>query len=256
VRVTFVVGAVVVALTAAVTVVDAVSAPVRAGSVPAASFSWQGATWCPTYRGGDGCDNIQGGGTNSTAVFSPSQVVITGSSSRILLEMNSTASRTGAFNTQRYETWSEPATLSEQIELPCNTTGQIENWPAFWLVTTSSWPAGGEIDIMEGLSGSVAWHYHYLNSFGRPSAVGGPVPGFSGCGIHTYAVNWTTEAITFYYDGKEAGHVTPAEIGVPIASGPMYVINDYAASSIYGGPTADNAKMEILKFTSHRMQRR
>jgi Glycosyl hydrolases family 16 len=216
-------------------------------------FIWHGAKWCPTLRGGDGCDNIQRG-DNSTAAFSPSQVV--GDSGDILLEMNSTASETGAFNTQNYETWSAPSTLSEEINLPCNSSALIKNWPAFWLVTTGSWPAGGEIDIMEGLHGSAVWHYHYVNSSGKPSQVGGPASGFKGCGVHTYAVNWTTAAITFYYDGKDAGSVTPAEIGVPIASGPMYLINNYAASSVYGGPTADNAKMEILKFTSTHMNSR
>jgi glycosyl hydrolase family 16 len=252
VRATFVIAAVVVAITAAATGTAVASAQVSAGSASTAPFTWQGAKWCPTLYGGDGCDNIQRG-DNSTAAFSPSQVLIMGNSSGILLEMNSAASQTGAFNTQGYETWSAPSTLSEQINLPCNSASQIKNWPAFWLVTTGSWPAGGEIDIMEGLSGSAAWHYHYVNSSGTPSAVGGPVSGFKGCGIHTYAVNWTTAAITFYYDGKEAGRVTPAEIGVRIAPGPMYVINNYAASSVYGGPTADNAKMEILKFTSTRM---
>jgi beta-glucanase (GH16 family) len=140
--------------------------------------------------------------------------------------------------------------LSEQIDLPCNSSGQVENWPAFWLVTTGSWPAGGEIDVMEGLKGSAAWHYHYVNSSGKPSAVGGYVSGFKGCGTHTYAVSWTTSAITFYYDGKQAGRVTPTEIGVPIASGPMYVANDYAASSTYGGPTVGNVSMEVLNFTA------
>jgi beta-glucanase (GH16 family) len=250
VHATLVVAAVVVAIAAAATVTAPASAQVSARSATTASFTWQGAKWCPTLRGGDGCDNIQSG-DNSTAAFDPSQVRITGSD--ILLEMNSKASETGAFNTQNYETWSAPATLSEQINLPCNSAAQIKNWPAFWLVTTGSWPVGGEIDIMEGLSGSAEWHYHYVNSSGEPSAVGGPVSGFQGCGTHTYAVDWTTAAITFYYDGKEAGRVTPAEIGVRIASGPMYLINNYAASSVYGGPTADNAKMEILKFTSTRV---
>src|SRR5450755_2019099 len=167
----------------------------------------------------------------------------------ILLKMNAGATETGAFNTQTYETFSAPATISEQIDLPCNIGGQIENWPAFWLVTTGSWPAGGEIDVMEGLHGYAAWHYHYLSSSGVSSQVGGAVSGFSGCGTHTYQVNWTTSAITFYYDGTQVGQVTSAEIGVPLASGPMYVINDYAASPTYGGPTTGNVNVQVLNFT-------
>jgi hypothetical protein len=142
--------------------------------------------------------------------------------------MNPEATETGAFNTQEHETWRAPATLSEQINLPCNYAGEIDNWPAFRLVTTGAWPEGGEIDVV----------------------VGAVVSGFSGCGTHTYRVNWTTSAITFCYDGRQVGKVTPAEIGVPIAPGPMYVINDYAASPTYGGLTTGNATMQVLNFTS------
>jgi hypothetical protein len=216
-------------------------------------FAWQGSTWCPTYQGINGCNNIQRFNT-STTYFYRSQVRKAPGSNYIILRMNSTGKESGAIDTQPYRTWRAPALISEQIDLPCNSSGQIENWPAFWLLTTGSWPAGGEIDVMEGLNGSAAWHYHYLNSSGATSAVGGTLSGFSGCGTHTYAVSWTTSAITFYYDGKQAGRVTPYEIGVPIASGPMYVVNDYAASSTYGGPTVGNVSMEVLKFTATNTQ--
>ena len=165
---------------AAVTGSSATLLPAKADIAVSAPFVWQRVTWCPTFRGGNGCDNLQQNGTNSSVPFYPSQVTNTGRSNYILLKMNSAASETGAFNTQTNEAWSAPATLSEQIYLPCNISGQIENWPAFWLVTTGSWPLGGEIDVMEGLHGSAAWHYHYLNSSGVNSSVGEAVSGFSG----------------------------------------------------------------------------
>lgn len=239
-----------VAIAAAATAMAATAMPVRADTAVNAPFTWQRNSWCPTYRGGNGCYDVQQSGTNSSVPFSPSQVTSTGFSNHILLKMNSSATATGAFNTQPYETWSAPAMLSEQINLPCNYSGQIENWPAFWLVTTGAWPAGGEIDVMEGLHGNAAWHYHYLNSAGMKSSVGAAVSGFSGCGTHTYAVNWTASAITFYYDGRPVGQVTPAQIGVPLASGPMYLINDYAASPTYGGPTVGGVNMAVLNSTS------
>ena len=247
-RTSIVVGGLIIVTVAATTWVTSMVLPAKADTVVSAPLVWQSTTWCPTYRAGNGCDDVQQSGTNSSAPFYPSQVTNTGSSNYILLKMNSAASETGAINTQQHETWSAPATLSEQIYLPCNIFGQIENWPAFWLVTTGSWPSGGEIDVMEGLHGSAAWHYHYLSSSGVYSSVGGAASGFSGCGTHTYTVNWATSAITFYYDGAQVGRVTPSEIGVPIAAGPMYVINDYAASSTYGGPTTGGVNMEIQRF--------
>jgi len=248
------VGGIVFGIAAVVTATITLLSQTKAETTVSAPFTWQGTTWCPTYWASVGCDENQQNGTRSSAAFYPSQVTRTGNSGSISLEMNAAASGTGAFSTQKSETWSAPATLSEQIDLSCNSSGQVENWPAFWLDTTGSWPAGGEIDVMEGLNGSAAWHYHYLNSSGANSAIGGTLAGFSGCGTHTYAVSWTTSAITFYYDGKQAGRVTPSEIGVPIASGPMYVVNDYAASSTYGGPTVGNVSMEVLKFTATNAQ--
>ena len=140
---------------------------------------------------------------------------------------------------------SAPAIVSEQITLPCDGSGNIDNWPAFWLDTTGTWPAGGEIDVVEGLHGKAAWHYHYLSAAGVSSQIGGAVTGFSGCGTHTYEAVWTSSAITFVYDGVQVGQVTSAKIGVPIATGPMYMVNDYAASPTEGGPTAGGVSMKV-----------
>jgi hypothetical protein len=235
------------AMAAAALATSLMAAPASADTAVTAPFSWQGQTWCPTYRGGNGCDSIQND-KNSSAAFYPAQV--TTSSGQIMLNMNASATQTGAFNTQTHEAWSAPAILSETITLACDPAGQIENWPGFWLVTTGAWPAGGEIDVMEGLHGTAAWHYHYLNASGQPSSAGGAVAGFSGCGTHTYTVSWVPSALTFYYDGAQVGQVTPAQIGVPIATGPMYVINDYMASATEGGPTTGSTTMQVGSFSA------
>jgi len=244
--------AIMVAVAAAITGVNMPFAAANASTTPSAPFTWEGSSWCPNFYAssfGGTCSAPTTSSTGSSAAFYPSQVIYSGASSPIYLETNRNATESGAFNTQTQETWSAPATLSEQIDVPCTRSGEVENWPAFWLLTTGSWPAGGEIDVMEGLNGTAQWHYHYLSASGADSSVGGGEAGFTGCGTHTYAVDWTATAITIYYDGTEVGSVTPAEIGVPIATGPMSVINDYATSSTYGGPTVGNAKMEVLDFS-------
>jgi len=241
--------AIVVAVAAAVTGLATSFTPASASTLTG-PFTWEGITWCPTFYATDGCTEVEESGTGSSAAFNPSQVTYTSSSAPINLKMNSRATETGAFDTQTTQLYDAPATLSETVTLPCTRSGKVDNWPAFWMDTTGSWPAGGEIDVMEGLGGLVYWHYHYLSASGVDSSVGGPANGFDGCGTHTYEVSWTTSAITFYYDGTNVGTVTPAEIGVPLASGPMFVVNDYAASSEYGGPTAGNVTMEVAGFTA------
>ena len=165
------VGGTIVAISTVARATIALFSPAKADTSVSAPFTWQGVTWCPSYRESAGCGKAQKNGTGSSAAFYPSQVVQAGSSDSISLKMDQSASRTGALNTQRSETWNGPARLSEQINLPCNGFGKIENWPAFWLVTTGSWPAGEEIDVMGGLNGSAASHYHYLSRSGASSVV-------------------------------------------------------------------------------------
>lgn len=219
------------------------------GSVPAvaAPFSWSSEVWCPDYQAASSCSTTQGA-SQYIVQFAPGQVS-EDASGRIDLTMNSAKAVSGAANTEGNESWgvTTSGTVYETITLPCNSSGQVENWPAFWLDgTTGSWPAHGEIDVMEGLDGTVQWHYHYLNAAGNSAQVGGTYP-VSGCGTHRYGVDREANQIVYYMDGTAYGTVTAAEIGVPLATDPMYVINDYGAGS-YGGPTVNGAQMVLSGF--------
>ena len=82
-------------------------------------------------------------------------------------------------------------------------------WPAFWMmpVNFTSWPADGEIDIME----EVGYHPNYVSSSLHANAhvhtQGTQVTHEMFCegaedGFHTYAILWTAKNITTYVDGK------------------------------------------------------
>jgi hypothetical protein len=233
--------------------VFAVAEPVSASNPLPAPFSWSGYSWCPTYQAQYGCDTIQSP-AQYTVSFDPAQVrQATNGTNDILLLMNSTSTKSGAFNSRVNETWTPPVTFQETIYLPCNSLNQIENWAAFWMDgTVGSWPAHGEIDVAEGLRGVVKSAYHYLNSSGQNAQVQfAPAGNF--CGWHTYKVHWTSSTITFYYDGAQIGQLAKScsspckSIGVPIATDPMYVLNDYGAGS-NGGPTTPSVIMHIHGF--------
>lgn len=82
-------------------------------------------------------------------------------------------------------------------------------WPAFWMMPVNfrSWPADGEIDIME----EVGYHPNYVSSSLHANAHvhsnGTQVTHEMLCeeaedGFHTYAMLWTAQNITTYVDGR------------------------------------------------------
>jgi beta-glucanase (GH16 family) len=82
-------------------------------------------------------------------------------------------------------------------------------WPAFWMMPVNfrSWPADGEIDIME----EVGYHPDYVSSSLHANAHvhsnGTQVTHEMKCAgaegeFHTYAMLWTAKNITTYVDGK------------------------------------------------------
>ena len=106
----------------------------------------------------------------------------------------------------------------------------VKNWPAFWADGAGAWPTTGEIDVMEGLGGSPAWHYHWGSS-GAPQQVGGTPAMSSRTGWHVFGADWEPGAIKFYYDGQYVGQATSGVVGSP-----MYLILNYGVSSSVSGP--------------------
>ncbi len=82
-------------------------------------------------------------------------------------------------------------------------------WPAFWMlgsnIDTVSWPACGEIDIMEYL-GQEPDKVHGTIHYGAPHASSGghynlPNGNFSD-GFHVFAIKWAKGKIRWYVDGE------------------------------------------------------
>lgn len=107
-------------------------------------------------------------------------------------------------------------------------------WPAFWLAATDK-SVGSEIDVLEVLAHDPETLYmslHYDDSAGEHQEVTHSFtgPDFS-AGFHTFAVEWTSDAVIWYVDGVERAQQTR---GVP--DGPMYVIANLAVGGEWGGP--------------------
>ncbi|TWT43160.1 glycoside hydrolase family 16 protein [Botrimarina hoheduenensis] len=112
-------------------------------------------------------------------------------------------------------------------------------WPAIWLLPrTASWPAGGEIDIMEargdapyGMSSALHWGWDF-NSRQYRSQWYESGANFQ-AGYHDYAVEWEVGVVRFYVDG--VNHFTLYEPDVGIPGTPKSLILNLAVGGDYSG---------------------
>ena len=93
------------------------------------------------------------------------------------------------------------------IYLPAAPDGSVADWPAWW-TDGQSWPADGEMDIMEGLSGSTCYHYH--DPSGGPGSCADVGPGW-----HTFGADRENGTVTYYYDGHDVGTTSTGGVTAP-----------------------------------------
>jgi len=123
-------------------------------------------------------------------------------------------------------------------------------WPAFWMMPsnvdwgTNPWPKCGEIDIMEEVGAdpnevSSSLHtenYNHTKNTQKTHAMN--CAGAEG-GFHTYALEWTEDAITTYVDGKVQLKALKSEMGTDHDSWPFhyafYPILNLAWGGDWGG---------------------
>ena len=117
-------------------------------------------------------------------------------------------------------------------------------WPAFWMmpVNFKSWPADGEIDIME----EVGYHPDYVSSSLHANAHvhsnNTQVTHEMYCKgaegeFHTYAIEWTAQNITTFVDGKKQLSYDNRGLGRDDwpYNDPFYVIFNLAWGGDWGG---------------------
>lgn len=119
--------------------------------------------------------------------------------------------------------------------------GETGLWPAFWMlganIDTVGYPASGEIDVVETLSQrnrEVQQHAHGPQlEFGSAYVL---PEGQSVTDWHTYAVEWSPDAITWHVDGVPTRTLTRAEAGPDwVFDHPFYILLNLAVGGEWPG---------------------
>jgi beta-glucanase (GH16 family) len=127
----------------------------------------------------------------------------------------------------------------------------VGTWPAFWALGDEpgvDWPDVGEIDAVEYIGRD---RFHVIGTVHGGGADGGhwflqadtDSDGPLSADMHTYAVEWDEEGISWYFDGEEYGSVTRDEVeeeGDWAFDRPFYLVLNLAIGGVLGGDVPDS----------------
>jgi beta-glucanase (GH16 family) len=148
--------------------------------------------------------------------------------------------------TRDIESW-EHARFEIRAKMP---TG-VGTWPAFWAMGEDDkleWPAVGEIDAMEYVGrdrSHVIGTVHGATDEGDHWFLQADTDSDTllSADMHTYAVEWDDEEVSWYLDGEEYGTVTRREVeaeGDWAFDRPFYLILNLAIGGVLGGEVPDS----------------
>jgi beta-glucanase (GH16 family) len=119
-------------------------------------------------------------------------------------------------------------------------------WPAFWMLGSnfdgSNWPDCGEIDIMEYIGKEPDLIFGTLHGPGYSGALGISAWNRQSYDIaddyHTYAIEWETDEIRWYYDDTQYHTVTREDVGERewVFDQPFFIILNLAVGGQLPGP--------------------
>jgi beta-glucanase (GH16 family) len=120
-------------------------------------------------------------------------------------------------------------------------------WPAFWMlgnnIDTASWPACGEIDIMENIGKEPSIVHATLHAPNYPGAgytAAYTLPsGALSDDFHIFAVEWEPQQLRFYVDGTlyatDTQSASPSPANWPFSTQPFFILLNLAVGGGWPG---------------------
>ena len=144
------------------------------------------------------------------------------------------------------------------IEFRAKVADGVGMWPALWMLPTDvkygTWPASGEIDVMEfsrNIWGTTVYGTLHCSAGygGSPIHTAGRNMPTAGDEFHTYAVHWTPDSITWYYDDTLMSSYTNPKTGT--AAWPydqrFHIIMNVAVGGNLGGAIDPNLTSDYME---------
>ncbi|GIG41780.1 glycoside hydrolase family 16 protein [Cellulomonas phragmiteti] len=164
----------------------------------------------------------------------------------------------GSYTSARLTTKGKVALTYGRIEARIKLPKGQGIWPAFWMLgdNNATWPATGEIDIMEYVGKEPNYVYGtvhgpgYLGAGGISGAYRHPQNQDFADAFHTYAIDWKPGEITWLVDGQQYHRVTRSDVGANpwLFDAPFYLLLNVAVGGEWPGyPDATTSFPQQMK---------
>jgi beta-glucanase (GH16 family) len=140
-----------------------------------------------------------------------------------------------------------------KVEVSAKLPAGVGTWPAIWMlgtdISTVSWPACGEIDIMEHVGKDLNKIYatlHYPGRSGGSADGNTKIISNATTEFHKYSLDWSPTAIKIYVDDQLI-HTVPNSAAIPFNHDFFFILNVAMGGNFAGLVDAafTNASMEI-----------
>ena len=166
-----------------------------------------------THEIGDGCNNnLCGWGNNELEYYRSENSTVADGLLTITAKQENFGGRD--YTSSRLKTQGKQFFTYGRVDIRAKLPKGQGIWPALWMlgesITTVSWPASGELDIMEMIGGTInrekTTHgtIHYSNAAGGREYTGGSTTvenGLLADAFHVFSIDWNTTSITWSLDG-------------------------------------------------------
>lgn len=207
------------------------------------------------YEQGDGCPDLCGWGNNERQIYHRDYVQVEDGKLVITALKQGNQYFSGKINSKdkvniQYGVIEFRAKLPQGKGL----------WPALWMlgadINQVSWPASGEIDIMEYVGrepGVVHTTLHTPASYGNTVNTRRTMVENIEEGYHTYKAIWTKDAISFYIDNQEVYKFIPERYDsehYPFRK-PFYLLLNMAIGGNLGGQEIDDNALPVKFYIDY-----